>query len=655
MEKIYKSVPDVEALRYKGTSDKPDIKIFVSHRIDLDSETIDNPLYIPVRCGAIYDERENIEILGDDTGDNISEKRLSFCELTVQYWAWKNIKADYYGLCHYRRFLSFSEIEGEKTDIFNHVLETRLDDQVTKKHNMLEENMTRIINESDIITIKPMDLSKSIGKNITVYDSLLKNPLTYDKTAIDLFISILNRKYPFLTKYSDQYLHGNLWYGWNCYIMKKKYFFEYNNILFDILDELERLLDTTHYNQEQYRQVGYMSEILFPIYLAMLKDKQHIKVKELSLLKIQNPEKRIYYKPAFSSKNIAVAFASSNEYVPILGEVLQSVCENASNNYNYDIIILSNNITQNHKEALLRIPNSDNISIRFFEISAYLNDRKFYVRDHITAMTYVRLAVLDIFQNYEKVLYLDSDITVNRDLADLYCIEMGQNYIAAVRDSVMSGWCNGLNREQIKYNQSTLKLKDVSSYFNGGVLLFNLKEFRKKYTTEYLLDMAASKDWKWFDQDVLNIVCEGRTLLLPQNWNLMVHVWTDPEQLPEYFAPYDNYRAYQLARKDPWIIHYAGHVVPCFNAYVDKAEYFWHYARKTEFYEILLLTMCRAQYNIGNPNSYSNVRKLADKILPKGSRRREFAKVLLPKGSLRWRFCKQVYYIVCPKYRPAKM
>ena len=109
MEKHYKPVPDVEALRYKGTPEKPDIKIFVSHRIDLDSETIDNPLYIPVRCGAVYDERENVTMLGDDTGDNISEKRMSYCELTVLYWAWKNVDADYYGLCQDCRYLVFSD------------------------------------------------------------------------------------------------------------------------------------------------------------------------------------------------------------------------------------------------------------------------------------------------------------------------------------------------------------------------------------------------------------------------------------------------------------------------------------------------------------------------------------------------------------------
>ena len=81
----------------------PDIKICVSCRIDLDSETVRNPLYLPVRCGAACDPRRDTGIQGDDTGENISDRRMTFNEFTVQYWAWKNLTADYYGLCHYRR------------------------------------------------------------------------------------------------------------------------------------------------------------------------------------------------------------------------------------------------------------------------------------------------------------------------------------------------------------------------------------------------------------------------------------------------------------------------------------------------------------------------------------------------------------------------
>ena len=71
-----------------------DIKIFVSNRIDLNSELISNPLFIPVRCGAVFDSRPETTILGDNSGENIYERRKTINELTVKYWAWKNVDAD---------------------------------------------------------------------------------------------------------------------------------------------------------------------------------------------------------------------------------------------------------------------------------------------------------------------------------------------------------------------------------------------------------------------------------------------------------------------------------------------------------------------------------------------------------------------------------
>ena len=62
-----------------------DIKIFVSHRIELDSETVNNPLYYHVRCGGVDDDRKNVAITGDNTGENISESHISFGEFTVQF------------------------------------------------------------------------------------------------------------------------------------------------------------------------------------------------------------------------------------------------------------------------------------------------------------------------------------------------------------------------------------------------------------------------------------------------------------------------------------------------------------------------------------------------------------------------------------------
>ena len=65
--------------------------------------------YVPVHGGKALHPDMDLGFIGDDTGDNISDKKANYSELTVQHWAWKNIKADYYGLCHYRRYLSFSK------------------------------------------------------------------------------------------------------------------------------------------------------------------------------------------------------------------------------------------------------------------------------------------------------------------------------------------------------------------------------------------------------------------------------------------------------------------------------------------------------------------------------------------------------------------
>ena len=72
-------------------------------------------MYLPVHVGAEgkKDSDGNDLDLGyvkDNTGDNISLKNPSFCELTGLYWAWKNVDSDYVGLAHYRRHFSEQEV-----------------------------------------------------------------------------------------------------------------------------------------------------------------------------------------------------------------------------------------------------------------------------------------------------------------------------------------------------------------------------------------------------------------------------------------------------------------------------------------------------------------------------------------------------------------
>lgn len=67
-------------------------------------------IYLPIQVGR--EGKEDLGFQGDNTGDNISAKNETFCELTGLYWAWKNLAADYIGLVHYRRY--FAHKRGKK-------------------------------------------------------------------------------------------------------------------------------------------------------------------------------------------------------------------------------------------------------------------------------------------------------------------------------------------------------------------------------------------------------------------------------------------------------------------------------------------------------------------------------------------------------------
>ena len=624
---------------------KPDIKIFVSHRIDQDSETIDNPLFVNVRCGAVYDTRENVSMLGDDTGDNISEKRESFCELTVQYWAWKNVKADYYGLCHYRRYLSFAENhKKDNIDDRNIICESVINEEFVKKHNLNKAYMANVIKKHDILCIEPMDLKKTLKKKISVYDSLKMNEITFNISGVDLFISIFKKKYPEYSEDIDSYFNDHFWMGYNCYVMNSQIFNEYCSALYDVLFELEKKLNTENFNQEQYRLAGYMGECFLGIFVNHARRTKKYNIKSLPLIQIENTIKEKDLMPAFTFNNIPVIMASSNEYAPFLSVLIQSIVDNSSLENNYDIIVLSNNISKYNKQLIFREYTRPNVSVRFFDISSLLATRNFYTRLHVTPMTYVRLAALDILNNFDKAIYFDCDVVVNSDVSELYTIDLNNFFLAAARDTVMSGWCNMPGHHQINYNRDKLKLDNIFNYFNAGVLVLNLKELRDEFDCEYLLDFAESQKWLWFDQDVLNSLCKNKVRFLDPKWNVMTHVFDVPQQLTEYYAPKEVYNQYLSALEQPKAVHFAGRVIPCFAPNVKLAEIFWYYARKTPYYEYILSSMVYdMSYNVTRKKNWAA--KIIGKMFPVGSKSRGIVKTIFPYNSFRRKVLEKFLYL----------
>ncbi len=241
------------------------------------------PLAIAVQGGAKL--KDSVEGTIPDFGilGSISEKNPEYCELTVQYYAWKNEEADYYGFCHYRRFFCFDESVSKPYLVFDKIPKRKLNSLLSDG-----ETIANTVSKYDIVVPRAENLG------ISVYDKYITSKYCYAED-MDLFISVLKNKYPYLAMYADEYLSDMHQYFCNMFIMKKELFFDYCNILFPLLEEFDQH-KRMHGNFQADRTDGYLAERFLGIYLKFIKANGK-SIYECSRLDTQcSLSKRVLYK-----------------------------------------------------------------------------------------------------------------------------------------------------------------------------------------------------------------------------------------------------------------------------------------------------------------------------------------------------------------------
>ncbi|MCL2500904.1 MAG: glycosyltransferase family 8 protein [Defluviitaleaceae bacterium] len=344
--------------------------------------------------------------------------------------------------------------------------------------------------------------------------------------------------------------------------------------------------------------------------------------------------------PAFDKNNVAVCIVSSDEYAPFAGVVIHSLIMNCNPLHNYDIVILSDDMTMANHRRLSGLRNGNgNVSIRIVNIENLIKNMTFYTWAHFTAKTYYRLLVPEIFANYPKVVYLDSDTVVNCDIAKMFNTDLDGYYMAAAYDTHIVGVCHMDEQiEQRVYNRDVLEMKNPDEYFQAGVSLYNVAAIKRDFEPGYLIKQAAVHKLRWLDQDLINKLFHGKIKRLPIRWNVMVaNVMHD---VREFFLKPDLFKEYAEARLNPYIIHYVGRAIPCFSDTPDMFERFWFYARQTPYYEVILQLLATESVKRTAPLCFPLIpqsivkerrsirkrfKKIMDFFLPRGTKRRLFA------------------------------
>lgn len=615
---------------------QPNIQIFVSaHKQAAFPEASS---LLPIQVGAAAAAKRFDGILHDDEGDNISAKNPMYCELTAQYWAWKNADADYYGFCHYRRHFDFSGTQHKEND-YGEVMDTFIDERTIAEYGLDDESIRAAVEGCDVITTPLNDVRRIGGfSNLKEHwdaDSHLR--LKDLRRCYDILVA----RHPDYQEDADAVLNGRTAAFCNMFIMKKAIFNEYCEWLFPILDEFTEGWDNSTADVQTMRTPGHLSERLLNIFIThQQRTGANWTIKRLQCVHFTNPEPATQLEPLDGATKslIPVVFAADDNYVPQLTTTIYSMLVNASKRRRFDVIVLERDITDENKQAMTAfLAQFPNATLRFFDVSRFITGYNLSTNNaHISIETYYRFIIQDALPFYSKILYLDCDLVVNADVADLFDTTLGDNAIGAVKDLDFLGNLNMKDGQRREYNERQLKMKQPYDYFQAGVLVMNLERMRQLHTVDEWLTIAQQPGFIYNDQDILNMECEGSVTFLPYEWDVM-HDCGGRVQGVFAYAPAEAFQGYMASRKDAKIVHYAGYDKPWKNPWCDFATLYWQYAQATPFAAQMTARLAGvekpapAEHHERAIAEDSPIRKYADIIAPSGSKQRELMKVVARK------------------------
>lgn len=256
--------------------------------------------------------------------------------------------------------------------------------------------------------------------------------------------------------------------------------------------------------------------------------------------------------------NIKIAFSCGDEYSKYLIVTITSILKNSDETDQYTFFVLDGGISEQNKDNIRSLTKIRPFTLLFKDVDQE-KFKTFFTSGHYSPVLYYKFLLPEILSTEDKVMYLDCDTLVIRNIADFWNINIDSYCLAAVEDL----WP--------RVATGIYKRKD--GYVNTGILLINCKKWRERHLTQTLLEYSQQNDLMWLDQDAVNdIVPYDDILRIDFKWNIQAtYVFQDC-----VYRPHPAKEAIIQARKKPFIIHYLGEK-PWKNAFVPFGGYWYWY------------------------------------------------------------------------------
>jgi lipopolysaccharide biosynthesis glycosyltransferase len=278
-----------------------------------------------------------------------------------------------------------------------------------------------------------------------------------------------------------------------------------------------------------------------------------------------------------NSQPIALVCAADNNYAMPLAVTVRSALTNIKSNRKIALFIIDGGISQANKLKIIKSLNSEKIDISWLQPDNTLFE-DLVISRHLTVTTYYRFSIPELLpQNFDKAIYLDSDMVVTGDLEELWTIDVGDNYVLAVQDDHQLYISNS---DALKaYEKLGIPLD--YKYFNAGLLVINLERWRSENIGKKLIESMKIEHLS-NDQDALNAVFAGKWQELHPKWNQMPRIY---EYSSWQDSPFPE-PVYNELLHQPQIIHFTCHPKPWYAGLQSECTH----PKKDLFFRYLDLT-----------------------------------------------------------------
>ena len=232
--------------------------------------------------------------------------------------------------------------------------------------------------------------------------------------------------------------------------------------------------------------------------------------KEQALAKAREAEEEIQIGFGLHDKN--------GDYSVWVGVTMQSVIEHTGAPICFHILH-DDTLNDQNREKLVQVATQNGNRIQFHNLGDAFGDSLKEKMGRYTIGSMFRVMLPELLPDVDKIIYLDADILVNRDIKELWDTDIQDYCLAAVPDY---STVNGLETPYPVANQEV----PASHYFNSGVLYMNLDRIRAKGSMhEKVLNyLEENPGARLLDQDALNAVYGGETFLVDESWNTFTHL-----------------------------------------------------------------------------------------------------------------------------------